>query len=211
MSEAIDLFPIKILRDRYEHAADLKESLFSKLDTVFEETKINNNVFMKDGTLCSYYTGSDLHKKFPLETKQVVDFIESMARKYWQLSNYHEDLEPFVYQMWANRTPKGGWVQNHLHGNMPFTAVLYVDASLKQGNIVLENPLDTVLMTQPIGPKVGYPMEQEIEVNTGDVIMFPGFLKHSVRPNTTEEPRLALAFNIGCRGNYWSSNWVQNV
>jgi hypothetical protein len=90
---------------------------------------------------------------------------------------------------------------------MPFTAVLYIDASPQQGNLILENPMDTVLMTQPISPTVTYPMVKEIIVNSGDLIMFPGYLKHRVNPNVTDTDRLILGFNIGCRGKYWSGQW----
>jgi ectoine hydroxylase-related dioxygenase (phytanoyl-CoA dioxygenase family) len=91
---------------------------------------------------------------------------------------------------------------------MPFTGVIYIDASSEQGNLFIDNPLDTVLMTQPISPDVKYPMGQELEVSAGDLIMFPGFIKHRVKPNTTDKNRLVLGFNIGCRGNYWSSHWT---
>lgn len=204
-----DIFPTKIYRTTYPKAAELKDTLFPKIRQVLDLAAQNNNTFMQAGTLCSYNTGSDLHTQYPNETSEIVEFVNSEARKYWKICNYHEELEPFVYQMWANETPAGGWVENHLHGNMPFTAVLYVDASPEQGNIVLENPLDTVLMTQPIGPSVQYPMRHELTVNTGDLVMFPGYLKHSVKPNTTDRTRLITAFNIGCRGPYWSGQWIK--
>jgi ectoine hydroxylase-related dioxygenase (phytanoyl-CoA dioxygenase family) len=51
-------------------------------------------------------------------------------------------------------------------------------------------------------------MGYELEVKTGDVVMFPGYLKHSVKPNTIDKDRLILGFNIGCRGKYWASQWV---
>jgi hypothetical protein len=94
---------------------------------------------------------------------------------------------------------------------MPFTAVLYVDASPEQGNLVIENPLEMVLMTQPVSPDVKYPLGEEIAVSSGDLVIFPGFLRHSVKPNNTDKPRLILGFNIGCRGQYWSSQWTHNV
>lgn len=204
-----EVFPTKIYRSTYSKAAELKHSLFPKIENVLAAAAENNNGFMQDGTVCSYNTGSNLHEQFPEETSEIIEFVNAAAREYWKICNYHEELEPFVYQMWANSTPRGGWVENHLHGNMPFTAVLYVDASPEQGNIVLENPLDTVLMTQPIGPNVQYPMRHELTVNTGDLVIFPGYLKHSVKQNTTDRTRLIVAFNIGCRGNYWSGQWTR--
>jgi uncharacterized protein (TIGR02466 family) len=210
MATSIKLFPIIVYKDFYSKAYELKESLFTKLDKVFADTKNNNNVFMKDGTLCSYNSNSNLHTEFPEETRAVVEFVEAAAQEYWKELNYHQALTPFVFQMWANRTPQGGYIDSHLHGNMPFTAVLYVDASEDQGNIVIENPMDMVMMSQPIGPNVKYPMGEELTVQSGDLIMFPGYLKHSVRPNATDRDRLILGFNIGCRGNYWSEQWTHN-
>lgn len=208
MAEVLNLFPLKIYRDRYDKINDLKEKLFPRLVETFQETGKNNNAFMRDGTLCSYHADSYLHKTFADETRDVVNFVENAARLYWKECNYHRDLEPYVFQLWANSTPTGGWVDTHLHGNMPFTGVIYVDANSEQGNLFIDNPLDTVLMTQPISPDVKYPMGQELEVSTGDLIMFPGFIKHRVKPNTTDKNRLVLGFNIGCRGNYWASQWT---
>jgi uncharacterized protein (TIGR02466 family) len=206
MSQCIELFPLKVYKDVYSKTDDLKHNLFAKLKEVFDKSEQNNNLFMQDGTLCSYDSNSQLHTQFPDETKDIVEFVENAAKAYWKQCNYHEGLTPFVFQMWANTTPRGGYIDPHLHGNMPFTAVVYVDASPEQGNIILDNPLDMVLMSQPISPSVKYPLGQEISVSTGDLLMFPGYLKHRVKPNTTDKDRLILGFNIGCRGNYWSEH-----
>jgi len=211
MGQALELFPIKIYRDVYPNIVDLKHNLFSKLDKVFQESSNNNNAFMRQGTLCSYNSNSYLHTEFPEETKDVVEFIEQCAREYWAVSSYYQGLDPFVFQMWANVTPKDGYIDSHLHGNMPFTGVLYIDASSEQGNLFIENPMEMVLMNQPIGPDIKYPLGEEITVKSGDLIMFPGYIRHSVKPNLSDRPRLILAFNIGCRGQYWSAQWSKNV
>jgi uncharacterized protein (TIGR02466 family) len=210
MTETIKLFPIIIFRDFYPRFQQLKDNLFPKLSEIFEETKHNNNLFMRDGTLCSYHTNSYIHKQFPEETEDVVDFIESSAKRYWDECRYHKDLTPYVFQLWANSTPGGGWIHSHLHGNMPFTGVIYIDASPEQGNLMIENPMDMILMSQPISPDVKYPMAEELKVKSGDLIMFPGYIKHSVKPNKTDVPRLILGFNIGCYGKYWTNQWTQD-
>jgi uncharacterized protein (TIGR02466 family) len=211
MRQTIKLFPLTIYKNFYSKSEELKDRLFSKLDLVFEDSEKNNNVFMRQGTLCSYHTNSYLHTQFLEETQEVVKFVEDCAKEYWNEMAYHKELEPFVFQMWANKTPRDGYIDSHLHGNMPFTAVLYVDASPEQGNLLIENPLEMILMTQPISPDIKYPIGEEISVKSGDLIMFPGYIRHSVKPNNTDKPRLILGFNIGCRGNYWSSQWVNNV
>jgi uncharacterized protein (TIGR02466 family) len=209
MIEVLELFPTTVFKNFYPHTDKIKKDLFSKLEIIFREAETNNNAFMRDGTLCSYNSNSYLHKDFPEETKDVIYFVEDTARQYWKKCKYHNELNPYVFQMWANSTPRGGWIHSHLHGNMPFTAVLYIDASPDQGNLILENPMDTILMNQPISPDVEYPMCKEIEVSSGDLIMFPGYLKHRVKPNNTDRQRLILGFNIGCKGKYWSGQWVK--
>jgi hypothetical protein len=37
---------------------------------------------------------------------------------------------------------------------------------------------------------------REIEVNTNDVLIFPGWLKHRVQPSRTDEERIVMTFNI---------------
>jgi uncharacterized protein (TIGR02466 family) len=211
MHTTLKLFPTLIYKDFYPDYSKIETDLFPLLEPLFDATRENNNVFMKQGTICSYHTFSDLHKRFVKETESIVAFVEKCARQYWLDCGYHNELTPFVYQMWANKTPKGGYVDSHLHGNMPFTAVLYVRANDNQGNLFLENPLDTVLMTQPIGPNVKYPMGEEISVRSGDLVMFPGYLKHSVKINQSEQDRLVLAFNIASKGEYWAAQWNNNV
>jgi uncharacterized protein (TIGR02466 family) len=110
--------------------------------------------------------------------------------------------------MWANFTPKHGWINSHLHISMPLNAVLYLDACPEQGNLVIENPNDQLLATQPINYRETFQFEQEIEVNTGDFIIFPGFLKHKVRKNMSDRPRMVLGLNFGAKGFYWANQWI---
>lgn len=204
----LNLFPTQVYRSTYGRTEELKQTLFSKIDDIFVESETNNNCFMRQGTICSYETAPDLHTRFPKETQHVVNFVEACAEEYWEQCNYYKGLSPFVFQLWANKTPKGGYIDSHLHGNMPFTGVLYVDAVPEQGNLFLENPLELILMNQPIGPNTRYPLGEEIEISTGDLVIFPGYLRHSVMINTIDKDRLILAFNIGCKGEYWSSHQI---
>jgi len=205
MATTLELFPTKIYKNTYPNVDQLKP-LFDKLAEVFKQTEQANEPHMRDGTLCSYVVGRHLHHEYPELTKDLVEFIEQCARDYWKICNYYEKANPILLSLWANRTPKGGWIDSHLHGPIPFTGVVYVDASPEQGNIIIENPMDMVLMTQPLKAS-DYPLGHEIEVNTGDIILFPGYIKHKVKPNTTDRDRLILGFNIGSVGEYWTVQW----
>jgi len=203
----LDLFPTRVFKTTYPYVEQLKNELFPKLREVFAQTQTNNQSWMRD-TLCSYNVASNIHQQFPNETKHIVEFMEHTATEYWKACNYYEELTPYVLEMWANETPQGGWVESHLHGPVPFSGVVYVDASPEQGNLVIDNPMEMLLMSQPILPTKEYSLGHEIQVNSGDVVLFPGFIKHRVKPNTTDRMRLVLGFNFGSRGHYWSGQWA---
>ena len=77
--------------------------------------------------------------------------------------------------------------------------MLYLDASPEQGNIVFENPMDLIIGGQPI--KMPYKnFTHEVEVVTGDLILFPGYLKHFTKPNLTNRPRVTFVANLNEKG-----------
>lgn len=202
----LDLFPIKIYRTTYINVDVIHSELFPKLYDLFEKTKDKNVESMYNGTLCTYHTDSFL-QKYP-ETKNLVEFAEEQAKIYWKQLKYSPHLEPKVIQIWANETPHSGWIRSHLHGSMPMTAVLYVSAGPGMGNLVIENPLDAVLSSQPMDYAEQELLHHEIEVKTGDFVIFPGWIRHHVKPNTTKEKRLILGINFGSKGTYLTGQWV---
>lgn len=208
MSNTINLFPIKVYKATYDKAAEFKETIFSKLDYAWEPADKDNQYFMRNGTLCTYNVEADISRKFPEETRDFVEFATNAAREYWKELNYFPGLEPYIIDMWANTTPKGGWVESHLHLSTPLTATLYVDASPEQGNVVFEHPSDALLASQPIDYQKRYQFEHEEQVHTGDFLMFPGYLKHRVKQNTSDRTRLIIGVSFGCKGYYWQGNWI---
>ncbi len=209
MSNAISLFPFKIYKTRYEKHEWIKDNLFSKLDTAFQESILNNQHFQRDGNMCTYHVEPNINRKYAEETKDLIAFTEAAAKDYWKELDYFPGMEPFVLEIWANKSPRGGYITSHLHLSLPFTAVYYVDASPEQGNIVFENPNDLLLSAQPVNYLEGtYQFEHEINVQSGDLLIFPGYMKHRSKPNQTDRPRLILGITFGARGFYWQKNWV---
>ena len=55
-----------------------------------------------------------------------------------------------------------------------------------------------------------YQFEHEEQVHTGDFLIFPGYLKHRVKRNTSDRTRLILGVSFGCKGYYWQGNWIDH-
>jgi len=142
--------------------------------------------------------GNDLlHNREPF--RPVRDFIVAKAQEVWQELEYYQDQSPMIYQSWINVGGRGAFALPHVHYNAYLSAVVYIDSGPDQGNIVFESPLDMAMCHQPLSRKTER-LRQEIAVKTGDVIIFPGWLKHYTTPNRTDRNRISFIANFNSTG-----------
>jgi len=131
---------------------------------------------------------------------------------------YFEDASPDAFdwplQMWANITPKGGMNDIHVHPGNLWATVLYLDmgrdatdlersdAKDVGGNFFIEDPRFPLSVMRNTGMRMigidGKPqdIQQEFKLNRGDIVVFPAWLRHGVRPYTGEQERISIAVNI---------------
>jgi len=193
-------FPVKIYKTEYtENLKALKKSLLPKLESVFEKTKLNNQDSMRGGGLCSYNAVRDI-QHWP-ELKTFIDWIQPHIELYWKELGYDINRKPVIFEMWANRYDQGAFIDLHNHSPITITASFNLSKeSNDSGNIVFENPLETLLKHQPIDhsniDNYGSWFQEEIDIKEGNLIMFPGWLKHKTTKNTSKKPRIILGCNI---------------
>ncbi len=123
--------------------------------------------------------------------------------------------ESFLWavRMWANVTPSGGL--NHLHshpGNL-WAAVVYLDMGEEKeqgdsgGAFYMEDPRFPTIAMRNTAVRMlgadGSPQQYEVEfkLKRGDLIVFPAWLRHGVRPYTGNRERISIAMNIDARRN----------
>jgi uncharacterized protein (TIGR02466 family) len=168
------------------------------LETLCQEVKqlemTQSHPVIQGNTISSYAKDCEKIHHLPLFS-YLVENIETQAKTYWDYLGYYPDVYPKIYQSWSNMSFKNGDISIHNHCRAPISAVLYLNASPEQGNIVFENPMDLIIGGQPI--KMPYKnFTHEVEVNTGDLILFPGYLKHFTKPNLTNQPRITFVANL---------------
>ncbi|SEM95967.1 conserved hypothetical protein [Sphingomonas gellani] len=142
--------------------------------------------------------------------ERVADAAIRAARR---LSHF-EDRDPasidWSVRMWANVSPPGALNMSHAHPGVLWAAVYYVDRGADPGEdaggeLYLEDPrFPMPLMTFPgfraIGAD-GRPQSHERTVTTGagDLVLFPGYLRHGVRPHRGLRDRISIAMNLYAR------------
>jgi uncharacterized protein (TIGR02466 family) len=141
------------------------------------------------------------------ETEELVENVNQSLKEYWKILNYHPALKPFINEMWATISFKEGYVPSHFHGPSPINAIFYLDKTEYAGNLVFQNPLELVLGSQPIN----FPFDEFAHVENltqGDLILFPGYIRHSTEVNYADGYRISIGMNIGSTGKYITSQWI---
>ncbi|MCF6274938.1 MAG: 2OG-Fe(II) oxygenase family protein [Robiginitomaculum sp.] len=130
------------------------------------------------------------------------------------ITPYTTDIHPagkrdfeFDANMWANINRKGDANNAHTHPGCLWSCVYYVDdgndgATDTGGELTLEDPrfpMNTMYIPSLVlrGPD-GEPQkpQHKIKPQSGMMVLFPSWLRHSVRPYLGNKDRISVAFNL---------------
>jgi uncharacterized protein (TIGR02466 family) len=104
-------------------------------------------------------------------------------------------LQMVIRSMWGNINPKGGMNFTHIHPSGWMSGVYYIQLPKDNNIISFEDPRPARMMDfqRSCLVKDEY---FDYQVKVGDLILFPSWLPHFVLPNTSEENRISISFNI---------------
>jgi len=113
-----------------------------------------------------------------------------------------KNAEFYLSNLWLNINCSKSINMPHIHPDAFFAGVYYVTAPEDSGDLVLKNPavgqqyhvdeklledFSSLAMTFSISPKDNL------------CVIFPGWIEHFVKPNTSSKDRISIAFNVGIR------------
>lgn len=122
------------------------------------------------------------------------------------------DSYEWAVRMWANVSPPSALNMSHAHPGVLWAAVFYVDmgtppaAGEAGGELFFEDPRAPVpYMRLPGFRLVGtngdhQPVERRLPTRAGDMVVFPAWVRHGVRPHTGTGDRISIAMNIDVKG-----------
>lgn len=176
----LNLFPISVLKISCTDWENKKEKLLSLVDWDKPEYKNSGQIsdyFYNQRNGCSY----------------VVDFCSVLTDELNQALSYMKSPSLDIGHLWGQRYNKSSYMPMHTHGAIGYSAVIYVEFNKKVH-------LATRFMS-PIHNFKGEIEYYEPEINEGDLLIFPSFLFHDAKPNTSNENRTIFSFNFLFRGN----------
>jgi uncharacterized protein (TIGR02466 family) len=197
----VNLFPTKIFKtnmpgydcenfkrrlEPFFHQFDEKTATYAELSGTGKEISTSTN-----GMLF-------LHKEKILS--DVFDYINVQVEIYWKNLGLVET--PGIHYSWANKYNKGGFAKMHNHSPYFVSGCFYVDkVSDDQGNIYFQDPNEALMSTLP--QTDDFKLSQNtinLSTYTGDLVLFPSWLKHGVHENKTDIPRISIAFDVSYKG-----------
>jgi uncharacterized protein (TIGR02466 family) len=202
-----DIFPIQIYEATFENYSSIKNSLVNQILPFFSDKEQHSHKLFLNGYSISEKV-KDLHTR--INAPELIDFVNLHLQEYWIQSGFTKLLKPYILHSWANVVPPGGSLHLHNHNPNVIAGVFYVNANNNHGNLQLENPLNLLLGRLPWDRTNSSPInfEQEIAVDDGKLIMFPGWLNHRTPPNRDSTDRIVMGFNFACHGEKMKVNEV---
>jgi uncharacterized protein (TIGR02466 family) len=145
--------------------------------------------------------------QYVLNRPEFADIREFIQEK---IDNYlHEvyapknDLKIYITQSWLSWLKPGQEFHKHYHQNSLVSGCLYLNADRNQDAFKLHKEEYQQIYIPVDNEKLNKWNTQvaTIPVNTGDLILFPSKLHHSVSPTQGEHIRTTLAFNTFIKGS----------
>jgi len=107
-----------------------------------------------------------------------------------------------VTRSWINVHPQGAYTEEHMHHGVLMAVAAYLYVPPNGGNLLVKNPLTPYKFSEPMhrqyfsrGGEDGLEWST-VQVETGDVLFFPGWLTHKTEKNSSTENRFVMSWNI---------------
>lgn len=126
----------------------------------------------------------------------VYDFVKSCVGTYLQnIYAPKNDVSLRVTQSWLNYSKPGEWHHRHAHPNSFVSGVLYMKAIKDSDKIYFYGDEYKTIDLPTENYNLYNSRSWWLPVETGDLMLFPSSLTHSVEKVQADQTRVSLAFN----------------
>jgi len=105
-----------------------------------------------------------------------------------------------LYNLWFNVNSRADYNSVHNHHGAVLSGVYYVDVPQDSGSIEFYRDDDSEYYLPVLESYNNFTKQKHvIDPEPGMLLLFPGWLKHSVQPNKSSSDRVSISFNYGVR------------
>jgi uncharacterized protein (TIGR02466 family) len=201
------LFPTLI----YEHQGTLQETFLvqdeikKKLPIIERTDVFENPPGWFDGVQTNIKARTNSIDDF--ELLNLKKYIELHIKKYIDATQSWHPVPIALRHSWINKTGKDQGQEWHQHQDAFISGTYYYQTTGKDGIFSIMNPIPWMQQEMfPFG-NVSAKHHDIIPV-VGKLLLFPGWLLHSVEKNKTDDTRISISFNF--HRDYWKDSDSQN-
>ena len=179
--ELLTVFPTPVQIYKYEYSIEKELKYIEGVEWQSQVAK--GNFKTKD----SYLTRHE-------QLKNLVSFFKECIDDYCNtIINSEQRL--VITQLWGNRNPKGSKHHEHVHPNSILSGVFYLRQDPKLPPIQFAKSNQGAMKLDPRKYNTYNAETFLLPCVSGELILFPSNLRHSVPTNQGEEERISLSFN----------------
>ena len=192
-AQIISIFPTPVYRCSFSRQFSPKEKTF--FDSQLQNLKPNVG---NTATYSSYVLNAKPLRNIKKELElRIQDYLEKVL-------DAQADTKLYITQSWINHTDINQWHHEHTHPNSYVSGVLYLNADKNNDKIFFDShrypQITPSLKTYNPWNTSAY----WLPVQTGNLIMFPSSLAHSVHNKKGNNQRVSLSFNTFIKGKLGS-------
>ena len=179
--ELIMVFPTPVQIYKYENNIEKELKHIERLE--WKEQPANGNFRSAD----SYLTKHEQLQKIVLFFKECIDdYCNTIINSEQRL---------VITQLWGNKNPKGSKHHEHVHPNSILSGVFYLRQDPKLPPIQFSKSNQESMKLDPRKYNTYNAETFLLPCTSGELILFPSNLRHSVPVNQGDEERISLSFN----------------
>ena len=193
--EILKFFPEPIFKYKVDKFEQLNEELIKYIYELQNKDKEGIKRSNQGGWHSENFRLADensIQKKFAIALqKYILNTFQNMG---WKI----KDKNIRIKEMWAIINKRDNFNISHIHPNCFLSAAYYVKAPDNCGRFIIENPN---MAKKYAHPEIENKNELNIEITgldieEGDLIIFPSYLPHKVGKNQSGEERVVISFNV---------------
>jgi uncharacterized protein (TIGR02466 family) len=195
-----NIFPVKIYKIKLPNYKEVLAALESRLNNYRNNFDKSQSILNEHNEHNQFYNIKhnltfDKGVNYP-ELEDTKKFIAEHAQLYWNELGYSNKLMPTVHNVLINLSYQDSFLMDHIHAPWPIVASIYLKFKDGHGQLMFTSPIDTLLMTQPISDHFSNHYHYN-DIEEGDVIIFPGYLRHRFNQNIIEDERICISYYLG--------------
>ena len=152
-----------------------------------------------------HQTDDRLHER--AELAGMIAFFRECAADYMEALSYRSTLELRLQCCWASTLVQADGFQMHQHANSFLSGAFYLEVNAAAKPIQFRDP-------RPQARTLDIPVDEELRINrryyeidacNGQLVLFPSWLEHRVRPSYSDASRTSVSFNMTLHGEVGST------